>query len=115
MTGESLAGSLGDGLEKREVVRCGRDGDMTHGGREDREFGLDVDPSAIPAQEGVDSVGVTQVVDAGDAAVGRADVGATEEVLHTPTEARTGIGPQPSAAIHEKRRGRGVRQTLANS
>jgi hypothetical protein len=48
MTGESLAGGLGDGLKKGEVVRRGRDGNMAHGGREDREFGLDVDPSAIP-------------------------------------------------------------------
>src|SRR5689334_17495940 len=115
MMGESLAGGLGDRLEKREVIRRGRDGDMAHGGCEDRELGLDIDSSAVPAQERMDSMGMPQIMNAGDTPFGRVDIGAVEEALQTPTEAHSRVGPQSSMAVHEKRRGCSVRQTPANS
>lgn len=89
MTGEALAGGLGDWLEEGKVVRRGRDGDVAHGDREDRELGLDVDPGAVPAQERMDGMGMAQVMDARDTSLRRVDVGAAEEAMQPVTEAWT--------------------------
>ena len=58
---EAFVGRFGDGFEPVQVVG-GRDHrEVSHGGREHRQLGSHIDPGAIPAQQDVDGIGMTQV------------------------------------------------------
>jgi len=111
--GKSQTRRFSDGLEQCEVVRRGRDGDMAHRSGEDWKLCLNIDSRAIPSQQNVNGVGMSQIMYAGEPSLGRADSGGPEKKAQSMADGSSRVCPQASGAAHQKR-GLGVmRQAMS--
>ena len=108
---EAFASLPHDRFDQVEVVRRRGERDVSHRGGQDRQFGLRIGALAVPAQQGVDGMGVPYVVKACRTACDADNGGVAEQAAEAAIDPAYGIGAGAVTAVGQQRGVRSVRAT----